>query len=246
MAPKVGFAFFLGVFTLGISTFAFYVALEAYVQYGGSAGYVVQRNLLLAQRYQDQLMQDKALLDSLNATCFVARNRTDELQFTPDFIDFYGRIDGEIETFNETCHQTLDDLSNTLMQIINMTNATSQSVQTGSCQLNSRVVNDTSTSTVDYDYRVVALNGLDFYFYVFNASTTPVPMDEEGVFVENCSPIIFDSSETALKPFWVSPFTSVREVRLGQQRLELVAESGLAVNETFSIPSGFQVWFGLF
>lgn len=237
------FLHFLSLLILCFSAIIFYFALRNYLDYAQAGGFGTLQTILASKRIEDALSQDKQTLDTQTSTCQETILKIQEDQITPEFVAIYTDIQQRIVQFNVSCHQEIDQMSQILMQIINMTNATSRSIQTGTCQFNPANGTFTTTSTVAFDYRLLELNGLDFYYYVFGQSSDPITvMDDEGARIENCSPIIFDSTALGTKPLYTGNLGG-GEIRMGKQRVEI---RGPFANQTLQIEEGLQLWLNVY
>lgn len=255
-----GFLMAVAVIGLILASVAFYVALRGYlddkqISFNTMLDCAVD-NLQRASGIQDEITQDKASLDSQTAACEEALERINENEFDPQFISVYNQMNATIVAANETCNSQIEALTLTLMQIINATSVTPDLIGIGICEFTAiNPSNETlPISKTQYQYKRLTLNGIEFYYYVFGASTeAPLLVEDGGARIENCSPIIF-KGDSQPKPLFVdkrntlTPSDYVREVNVGQNRLELLPDSmgGMYENQTLSINEGFQVWVNLF
>lgn len=251
-----GFMMFVAVLGLILASIAFYIALRGYLDDQAisinSQLECAQDNVQRATTLQDGIAQDKALLDAQTAQCEEILQDIEEDQFTPEFIEVYRQINETIVQTNATCNAQVDALTTTLMQLINGTNATADLVGNGVCQFNTLYPNQTTLATTAFQYYRLRLNGIEFYYYQFGASTSAVLVEEAGARIENCSPIIFRSDTIQRKPLYVdagglTPSTYAGELRIGQNMLEILPETGsMHTNQTLQVNDGFQVWLNLF
>jgi hypothetical protein len=148
----------------------------------------------LNQRTSLQLSNKGAELDTLITQCQQTRARIAEDQVTLDTtnvtVNYYNALNTTILSENATCNEKITNLNTTVGQLRNVTSneTIARTVSQGTCQFNSVLFND--TITVGFTYRVLPLNGVDFYYYTFE-NATGVVEGSEGVRIEGCSPILF-------------------------------------------------------
>lgn len=245
-----GFVLFLSIVVLVLVSVAFFVALRRYLDDRGiTLNSVIDCAVDNTQRalgIQDAFRQDKAETESQLQACEEARIRIADNAFTPEFVDVYREINNTIASANASCTAEIDRLSLTLAQLINGINATASVVGTGACQFTTeRPTNATlPIQTVTFEYKRLVLSDIEFYYYVFSASSGPPLLVEEfGARFENCSPVIFKSRAQQSKTIVYNAPNSTREIVLGEERLELHTTAGAT---TLSIPDGFQVFLDFF
>lgn len=226
------FSFLVFIF----SCISLYVAISNYI-------FVSDRNLSTkygcgetatrqAEAIQLEITQDKEKLDQLTTEC--EGLSYDTLPLT--FVYTYKTQNDTIVLANSTCHDTLANLTRVLGELINGTNATSFVVSSGLCQFNSNVTQ--GLVSVPFEYRLLSLNGLSFYYYTFGASSSSItgPLYR----IEFCSPALFDGQEE-VKPLFVSGGSDIEGLTLGNEKMDISS-----ANVTLSIQEGFQVWLSLF
>jgi len=249
-----GFTLFVTILVLILVSIAFYLALDHYLKDSTLPGSPFLRcaieNVIRAGGIQNAIAQDKASLDNQTEICEETRVKIEENQFEAPFINVYKEINATIVAFNETCNAQIASMTTTLMQLINGTNATADVIGNGICQFNTLYPNQTTLATTAVEYKRLTLNGLEFYYYVFGASTEEIRVDDAGARIENCSPVIFNGMQS-VKPLYVdggslTPSTYVQGITMGENMLELLPNPGPFVNQTLKIEEGFQVWLNLF
>lgn len=253
-----GFILFLSIIVLVFVSVAFFVALRRYLDDRAiTLNSVIDcavDNTQQALGIQDAIRQDKEEIESQLTECEAARERIEEAEFTPEFVEAYRQINQTIIAANASCTQQIETLSATLAQLINGINATASVVGTGACQFTTtRPTNETlPIQTVTFEYKRLVLNELEFYYYVFGANSgPPLLVEDYGARLENCSPIIFKSRAQQSKTLFyngtnLEPSDYVRELVLGKNRLELRPNPGPQLNQTLAITAGFQVFLDFF
>lgn len=155
---------------------------------------VVYEQNALNERTSLQLSNKGGELDTLTTQCQQARARIAEDQATLDTtnvtVNYYNALNTTIQSENATCNEKITNLNTTVGQLRNVTSneTIARTVSHGTCQFNSVLVND--TITVGFRYRLLELNGVNFYYYIFE-NATGVVEGSEGVRIQNCSPILF-------------------------------------------------------
>jgi hypothetical protein len=199
--------------------------------------------------------QKNSVLDSYITRCNAVTSRIITDQSNVDSVqntfNLYKSINETIKVANNTCNKNITDLTKTLNELINATTQNSTIVYSGLCKFDSVVVNN--TILISYDYKLLNLNGIYFYYYKFYNSTGAVDASY-GVKIQNCSPIIFVGAQSIkilndFNSFVTSPLSMpnyFNYLNLGANLLEIVPKNLPSVNQTMQVVGSFNVWTNLF
>lgn len=253
----------INVYLLGITlivmafcAIAFGVAVNNYMQdqYDRERVGEVRRKLdqtthyiTQATRVENQTMIQKQTIEGDVQRCESAGVKVANHTVPTELWQVYDLINTTIAQLDAGCNAEIDSLTATVQQIINASTVVPTTLRTGNCQLN--VANSTfSGITADYMYKLLTLNGVDFYYYVFGASTGAVEAGNEGARLEHCSPQIFVGHAVDKPLFYLDADADyVGRIRVGEGALEFIPKEGNDyTNRTLSVAAGFQVWVGLF
>lgn len=234
----------------GFSSIAFYVALNNYsidqrdlnlIAKDESVYTETRVNTLEAQNVEKNLTLQKNALDELILECNTIRNETISFEEAENSIQMYDSINASIAAASESCNNQIDILNNTLNQLINGINATADTLGQGTCQFNSEI----DGTNVNYRYRRLFLNGVDFYYYIFDQSLAAITFNSTEISIESCSPTIFVGPVVKKAyQFGVSGYP-IDYLNVGLEKVEFIPILGSFVNQTVEL-NGFQLWMGLF
>lgn len=238
---------FIVLVVFSFSSLSFYVALNNYlidqtdqsaIQVQYSIHDEALRNTIALRTVEDGAMLQKLHIEALTATCN-SLNTNVSLAEAQATVDLYDSLNATIAAANRSCHATLDALNRTIQQISNASSVTPTTIGNGQCQINSDL-SPYGLYRTNFLYRLLTLNGVDFYYYVFDTSP-PVPTNGTSVRIENCSPFIFQGPvvRQTYKPGGVAG-DGVEWIVTGNGTIELVLQTG---NRTVEL-TGFQAWGG--
>lgn len=201
------FTFLLFFVTLAFSSIIFYVSAQNYVNSVNDA------NLLSAQ--YAKVTQIRANLIIVNATDVNATQTWHRLNLTyaacealqPLFayedavlynasvaIAAYDALNASMIAYNTSCTDYVAGLNRTLQQLINATTEPSTLLSSGECSAS-------PTIRVDFTYRQLQLNGVDFSFYLFSTRPGGINVTSSNITLYDCSPsILATSTETYSYP----------------------------------------------
>jgi len=214
---------------------AFYIAANNYATDGNDRNQINDQYSIYTDKLkaatdariiETSASSKKTQLDSLISSCEMLGTDLDAV-IVPN-VTYYD----EMYASEAECNQRVDMLNTTLQQL--RANATIRTLGDGYCQLNSDVGSDTS---VLYYYRRAIVNGFDFYYYVFPSSTA-VATNGTVVFLENCSPPIWNGppQRQGYKSGIVGD--GVLIVDIDVNRLNITLSSGYRTVQL----SDFQIW----
>jgi len=262
--------FIVGICVLIFASVVFYIAVNNYLidqrdrtLVSGQQGRVtaISDENELNARTQQSLANTEQQLDSLNAGCtsvrqLIADDQTMLSQGVDPTFGLYQVINNMLVAQNISCTSEVARLTTILENLISAANQTAVTIHTGTCQLNSPLLVNVTMDlvTVPFEYKRVIVSGLDFYYYVFGNATNTMEAST-GVFLNNCSPVLFRGAETVfttrdLNGVTTSPVpveSYLAYLKLGMEQIEFVPNISPTVNETLTLNGqGLKIWVNLF
>ncbi len=258
----------IALFILVLSLIAFFVALNNYLRDQkartliASDQEILQSIILsnqLNERTQTDIINKEEQLDQLQARCtnVITEFEQDQAilinEVQPVF-DLWTTINNTIYTENTNCENTINQLNRTFTWLTNVTTVNSTLVYNGLCRWNSIAIANQSID-VSFNYKVLPLNGIDFYFYEFINSTDVVDASL-GVTIQGCSPRIFkgqpkvnkalNSDQLSVLSLESSPLSAVdylSHVEFGGETLAFIPKVVPSINQTLRITEyGLRLW----
>jgi hypothetical protein len=251
-----------------ISIIALFVALNNYLvdqpyrTFLASQSELLQDITLINQRNEyviAGITNKGSQLDDLQTQCNNVVNKLMEDEQTLDngvqpTFDLYIQINNTINTQDVSCNNQLDLLNQTFNWLINSTIQNSTTIYNGKCRFNSLAIVGQDID-IDYKYKLLDLNGVDFYFYEFTNSTATIDASM-GVKIEGCSPRIFvgqpninkalNTEQLSVSSFTTGPLSMsdyISHVEFGSEYLQIIPKSTPSVNQTLAVNvAGFRLW----
>jgi len=171
-------------------------------------------------------------------------------------IDAYDAKNATIQAARASCNTQLTILETVLGQLIQGFNATPTDLQFGACAFKSANSTQDPAEQTIYTYRKLVISGLDFFYYVFDATVNPVLVDQLNgqIQITDCSPPILlgqqvsgplfrtqVQSKLVGSPQAAASYISGIEAGAGQITL-LPANGASFVNQTFVIQQPLTLW----
>lgn len=99
-------------------------------------------------------------------------------------------VNDTISTLNDGYSSQIMILEEMFFTLLSKSNETSVLIKSGNCMFSGV----TSTS-IDYEYRVVTVNTLEYFYYIFKP-TTDITIDNTGIMIHTCTPLIYETTTT--------------------------------------------------
>lgn len=203
-------------------------------------------------RVQQSITNTEQYLNTLISQCNQTRVNLAEDQtnldngFYPTFL-YYNTINTTIMNQNASCVNQLNNLTIVLEQLLDAVNETGIVIESGTCQVNSPIFND--TIVVPFDYKLMNLSGLEYYYYVFTNMSGAVEAST-GAFLENCSPVLFRGSAYVKPSTYVSGITTypldyLSYLLIGNEKIQFVPKTIPIINATLYIDQ-LKIWVNIF
>lgn len=205
---------------------------------------VVTDNLLSAQRLVDRNAQQEAMLDmmtdQLNAIVI-----NDTAAVTDPPIAAFRALEAAIEAANASCVTQVDALNAVLAQLVQGSNATSERLLLGTCDMTAlNNVNETLVG-VEWTYNKLSIVGLDFYYYVIQPANGTLLIGDAGILIDNFSPPVLQGSQVSaplfraqLGAFSASPTNAedyFLQILIGDGNIQFLPVAGASPLETVEL-----------
>lgn len=203
--------------------------LNDYIQY------IINARIALVQQLNQECNQLVTLLQQ------DAANLTNNTQTT---YNLYIDINNTIVQQNQTCFDDIANLTQKLNWLLNAISSNATLVSSGICRLGN------FTTNVNFNYKLLSLNGVDFYYYEFFNSTDVVDASYP-FFIHGCSPQLFRGQPTVNKTvnFYEQTFTVqplnisdyLSHIVVGNSELQFIPKTIPSINQTLGIVN-FTFW----
>lgn len=142
----------------------------------------VQQSQLIEQKILFDKNISQQLLVGYNESKIAIANNTLEILAIDVQEELAANMTQLIQSIAADYDMQITALENALQNVLSvaMTNATT--IKSGTCTLQGM-----TSTTVDYDYKKLIIDGLDYFYYVFGVTPTNITIDNTGFAIESCT-----------------------------------------------------------
>ena len=123
-------------------------------------------------------------------------------------------LNNELQSVNDTITlsesnytsqiNTLEEMFYNMLSISTNTSGTSL-IYSGLC-----ILQGLTGTTITYDYKKIELDGMVYYYYVINPTTSDISFDNTGFRLESCAPSIYTSPQSGVRsPIFIKQMDSI-------------------------------------
>lgn len=213
---------------------------------------LVRSPTLVSKRNVDIHNGQQAMVDMLKEQV-LGFEFNDSSPVAAPVIALWHQYNDTIAAVNASCTAKIQELTTIVAQLVNGTNTSeSTNLLTGTCDF----TGNTTIEPTTYTYDQIIIGGIDFFYYVFQATNGTVMAGVEGARIENCVPPIFEGSTgsgtifksqlSGLVGSPADPMDYVATVTVGEGSLQFIPVAGADPSQELGIATQISVFVSFF